>query len=554
MGSEMFQTYMKLYIKHHIWDLDSISGKKGINNLLKNLDPNLNVLLSQIQKLIGLRKGHKDKGTSIDYIKEQIKLLLGEANELNTELASVAKDMILLTELQQKASSSTVGSKIKVDESDMQVLKSMIQSVDKESPNLSLLTKHFATIITMLKSFLKNRDPLLKAMYQEYKDSDTISVSSRVSEKSYLHEETKSSVTTDIAAGMGSIVKELRASQNKPFEVQDPQIDQLKRQVEELVEKIYEKEATINKLEEKLDDDITINSEAETKENHDDEEEKRLEVEPTEVETSEIKLSKDLVKLWKDIKMLKPDGFNSWLVSILQNLTSNDLKKRKKISAKRDNSEISFDIYSTFQAKIFKFWANFIKLPNILRISLSVHYLNLDDINLFWTYSFPDRVKRFEVKNKKFRSGKGDESKADQLIQELLKCWRNSTEWVWFLNCTILSSDLSKIVQSSSKCTKISFANWKIISDEPLNFIINEPYETKILNFRDTDWDIDDDKADIEILDAVSKSGLRQSLHTIKLYILCFRDDWYSNWNLENWAHKWWKHHKIDNIEIERPY
>ena len=264
---------------------------------MKNSDPNLNVLLSQIQKLIGLRKGHKDKGTSIDYIKEQIKLLLGEANELNTELASVAKDMILLTELQQQASSGTVGSKIKVDKSDMQMLKSMIQSVDKESPNLSLLTKHFATIITMLKSFLKNRDPLLKAMYQEYKDSDTISVSSRVSEKSYLHEETKSSVTTDIAAGMGSIVKELRASQNKPFEVQDPQIDQLKRQVEELVEKIYEKDATINRLEEQLDDDITINSEAETKENHDDEEEKRLEVEPTEVETSEIKLSKDLVKL-----------------------------------------------------------------------------------------------------------------------------------------------------------------------------------------------------------------------------------------------------------------
>ena len=91
--------------------------------------------------------------------------MLGEANELNTELSSVAQDMILLTELQQKASSGTAGSKIKVDESDLQMLKSMIQSVENESPNLLLLIKHSATIITMLKSFLKNRDPLLKAIY-----------------------------------------------------------------------------------------------------------------------------------------------------------------------------------------------------------------------------------------------------------------------------------------------------------------------------------------------------------------------------------------------------
>ena len=127
MESNMFQIFMKLYIKNYISNLESISGNKGINNLRKSADSNLNALLNQIRKLIGLREEHDEKDTSIDFIKEHIKLLLGEANSLNTELVNITQDMIALTELKQKASSGIAGSKIMVDETDMQMLKSMIQ-------------------------------------------------------------------------------------------------------------------------------------------------------------------------------------------------------------------------------------------------------------------------------------------------------------------------------------------------------------------------------------------------------------------------------------------
>ena len=127
MESNMFQIFMKLYIKNYISNLESISGNKGINNLRKSADSNLNVLLDQIRKLIGSREEHNEKDTSIDFIKEHIKLLLGEANALDTKLVNITQDMIALTELQQKASSGIAGSKIMVDETDMQMLKSMIQ-------------------------------------------------------------------------------------------------------------------------------------------------------------------------------------------------------------------------------------------------------------------------------------------------------------------------------------------------------------------------------------------------------------------------------------------
>ena len=127
MESNMFQIFMKLYIKNYISNLESISGNKGINNLRKSADSNLNALLDQIRKLIGSREEHNEKDTSIDFIKEHIKLLLGEANALDTKLVNITQDMIALTELQQKASSGIAGSKIMVDETDMQMLKSMIQ-------------------------------------------------------------------------------------------------------------------------------------------------------------------------------------------------------------------------------------------------------------------------------------------------------------------------------------------------------------------------------------------------------------------------------------------
>ena len=240
MESNMFQIFMKLYIKDYISSLESISGNKGINNLRKSADSNLNALLNQIRKLIGLREEHDEKDTSIDFIKEHIKLLLGEANALDTELVNITQDMIALTELKQKASSGIAGSKFMVDETDMQMLKSMIQWAGEESPNLSFLMKHFAKIITILKSFFKNKDSLMKGIHQENKDSDINQVPKRVSRKSYSYQENEGSVATDTVTDMAFKVKDLRASQNLKEMTQNGAAEdkfiQLQKEIQELKE------------------------------------------------------------------------------------------------------------------------------------------------------------------------------------------------------------------------------------------------------------------------------------------------------------------------------
>ena len=100
--------------------------------------------------------------------------------------------------------------------------------------------KHFAKIITILKSFFKNKDSLMKGIHQENKDSDINQVPKRVSRKSYSYQENEGSVATDTVTDMAFKVKDLRASQNCKEMTQNGAAEdkfiQLQKEIQELKE------------------------------------------------------------------------------------------------------------------------------------------------------------------------------------------------------------------------------------------------------------------------------------------------------------------------------
>ena len=165
-----------------------------------------------------------------------------------------------------------------------------------------------------------------------------------------------------------------------------------------------------------------------------------------------------------------------------------------------------------------------LRLPNIRRIQIDKIPDGNKELNSFFQNWVPSKLDLLWV-NYNYNTSTG--IKMGFYIDSISKAIKSVSKEIYLVCFEIKESELEQIIKSASNWERLIIDYWDIHCSKKLDFSVSAKYKIKFLGFaecgytgskdRKTDW-ISTPSCFKNIVEAISKSGLRDSLEEVDIY------------------------------------